>query len=203
MESLQVGVKNWDRKAWVGNFYPQDMPEEWRLDYYSSQFGCVLLGEETWSCWQNEDIEEIYEALEGEAFYFVFEVRSILHQTGLEKLSLIKNRLKELAYGVLMFEVDNLSSLEQLDGLKVTLVSTEVCIQNAWRLEFNDYILSGEPVGLIRSLPSDPKQQAPLIKKFMESLPVEKEGAFMFVTDENVQAESVRNLKIMAEFMGF
>jgi hypothetical protein len=46
--SVRIGAVDWRDPAWTGPFYPADMPEEWRLSYYSSQYNCVFLKAETW-----------------------------------------------------------------------------------------------------------------------------------------------------------
>lgn len=43
-----LGAAGWDQPGWADNFYPTDMPEDWRLTYYNTQFSCVYLGEQRW-----------------------------------------------------------------------------------------------------------------------------------------------------------
>ncbi len=42
---ILVGARGWDHASWGGGFYPDDLPEEWRLTYYSNCFGGVLVPE--------------------------------------------------------------------------------------------------------------------------------------------------------------
>ena len=44
-----VGSQGWDHADWSGNFYPDDLPPEWRLTYYNNFFNCVYLRYEEWS----------------------------------------------------------------------------------------------------------------------------------------------------------
>ena len=44
-----VGAHGWDHADWVGDFYPDDMPAEWRLSYYSHTFNCCYLDYADWS----------------------------------------------------------------------------------------------------------------------------------------------------------
>lgn len=46
--SIRVGAVDWRRPAWDGAFYPADLPEDWRLGFYSSQFNCVYLPAAAW-----------------------------------------------------------------------------------------------------------------------------------------------------------
>jgi hypothetical protein len=62
--SLLVGAYGWQHSNWVSDFYPEDMPEEWQLDFYANYFRTVLVPESLWTQWQQEDIEEVREAIE-------------------------------------------------------------------------------------------------------------------------------------------
>lgn len=54
-KSVRIGTVDWRDPAWTGPFYPADMPEEWRLSYYSSQYNCVFLKAATWQ--ETEPVE--------------------------------------------------------------------------------------------------------------------------------------------------
>jgi len=43
-----LGVQGWDWPAWTHAFFPEGMPEEWRLTYFNTQFECVLLSASQW-----------------------------------------------------------------------------------------------------------------------------------------------------------
>ena len=43
-----LGAIGWDHAAWNGAFYPDDLPAEWRLNYYNTLFECVYLPYATW-----------------------------------------------------------------------------------------------------------------------------------------------------------
>ena len=47
-KSVRIGAVDWRDPAWAGPFYPLDMPDEWRLSYYSSQYNCVFLKASAW-----------------------------------------------------------------------------------------------------------------------------------------------------------
>jgi hypothetical protein len=44
-----VGSAGWEHADWQGGFYPDDLPEEWRLAYYNTAYSCVWLGYADWS----------------------------------------------------------------------------------------------------------------------------------------------------------
>lgn len=67
-----VGGMNWDHPGWRGGFYPDDLPEDWMLSYYNTQFQAVYLPasvwqavpETSWTQWLNDTQEGFYFVLE-------------------------------------------------------------------------------------------------------------------------------------------
>ena len=43
-----VGAMNWNRPDWRGSFYPEDLPDDWMLSYYNTQFQAVYLPAAVW-----------------------------------------------------------------------------------------------------------------------------------------------------------
>ena len=58
LAELVVGAYGWQHAAWEAAYYPDDMPEEWRLAYYANEFGCVVLPAEQWQAVDRETIEQ-------------------------------------------------------------------------------------------------------------------------------------------------
>lgn len=42
------GAIGWAHAPWWGDFYPEDLPEEWQLSFYNTQFRCVYLPHALW-----------------------------------------------------------------------------------------------------------------------------------------------------------
>ncbi|WP_296753726.1 DUF72 domain-containing protein [Thiobacillus sp.] len=67
-----VGAVGWLHPAWEGAFYPDDLPAEWRLSYYNTQFEAVYLpaslwqdaSPETWAAWLADTLEGFHFVLE-------------------------------------------------------------------------------------------------------------------------------------------
>ena len=47
--SCFLGAEGWEHALWVSRFYPEDLPPEWRLTFYSQFFNCTSLGYAIWS----------------------------------------------------------------------------------------------------------------------------------------------------------
>ncbi len=63
---IRIGAENWKHAAWRGSFYPDDLPDEWLLPYYNTQFKAVFLPAaaarlatpQDWLNWLNDTLEE-------------------------------------------------------------------------------------------------------------------------------------------------
>ena len=53
-----LGAIGWDHPSWVGAFYPEDLPPEWRLNFYGTAFECVYLPYATWHAAAPETLAE-------------------------------------------------------------------------------------------------------------------------------------------------
>ena len=68
-KTIRVGACDWDHAHWQESFYPDDLPEDWRLTYYANEFSCVLVPEDKW---QDADLEEWEDSVpDGFLFYFL------------------------------------------------------------------------------------------------------------------------------------
>jgi len=45
---IEVIARDWDRPDWRGEFYPEDLPEDWRLSYFANAFESVLVPATSW-----------------------------------------------------------------------------------------------------------------------------------------------------------
>jgi len=75
--SIRVGVFDWANFAASGQYYPEDMPPEWRLSYFANEFetSCISLGTDS------VDVESLLECCEDlpAGFELSFQVRSQAH----------------------------------------------------------------------------------------------------------------------------
>ncbi|MGA7179948.1 MAG: DUF72 domain-containing protein [Thiobacillaceae bacterium] len=46
--NVYFGAIGWQHIHWQARFYPDDLPEEWQLSYYNTQFRCVYLPSISW-----------------------------------------------------------------------------------------------------------------------------------------------------------
>ncbi len=75
-KTIRVGACDWDHAHWQGDFYPDDLPQDWRLSYYANEFSTVLVPEARWRA-EGVDFEQWAEDVhEGFRFYFLTADRS-------------------------------------------------------------------------------------------------------------------------------
>lgn len=70
-----VGAVGWDRSEWRGDFFPDGLPEDWRLAYYAHFFSCVLVPQLAWRDASPEAVAG-WERDTPRRFRFLFEVGS-------------------------------------------------------------------------------------------------------------------------------
>ncbi len=92
-----VGARGWEHEAWTGSFYPQDLPEDWRLTYYANAFRSVLVPAERLASVTGENLTRWREEVP-EDFLFYLEVSGHL-VTGME-ISHFMSKVNALGGGI-------------------------------------------------------------------------------------------------------
>ncbi len=44
-----IGARGWIHEGWSGEFYPEDLPDEWQVGYYGNEFQVVMVPASYWS----------------------------------------------------------------------------------------------------------------------------------------------------------
>ncbi len=66
--NVYTGSVGWEHASWNDGFYPDDLPEDWQLSFYNTQFHCVYLPHLVWYqasndlvvAWLNEAQEDFH-----------------------------------------------------------------------------------------------------------------------------------------------
>lgn len=213
MENLQVGLLGWQWNHLSGPFYPEDLPQDWQLDYYSNAFRVVLVPQQEWTAWDQEVLEAVIESVES-PFCFYFAIDSVEESLTPESLSRLEASLKRIvatlkdqACGVVLWSETPFSEHACIGGLPVTLIS-KTQVLPGWSWQNQQTRISGEPLAYVSELTTDAKAQVALLKAFRQSL-VEsgrtgEELAAPFIIDgAKADMVQVANLKVLAEFLGY
>jgi len=67
----RVGSYGWDHLHWQGCFFPEDLPEDWRLSYYANEYPTVLVPENKWGAAGVNFEQWAEEVPAGFRFYFL------------------------------------------------------------------------------------------------------------------------------------
>jgi len=82
---IRIGARGWRHESWIGDFYPDDMPHEWWLTYYSNEFENVLV---PWSYLRDCEAETVQTWLDDthDRFVFFLEVAASASQQHVENI---------------------------------------------------------------------------------------------------------------------
>jgi hypothetical protein len=87
LAELLVTTRGWDHPGWQDSFYPDDLPEDWRLAYFANSFAAVLLPASLLSGLEVATIRDWLAEIEGD---FVFYLEA---DTSSDKLAAFAGRL--------------------------------------------------------------------------------------------------------------
>ena len=183
-----------------GNFYPEDLPVDWQLDYYCNAFQVVMVPESQWLEWTQDDLEMCLDAAQDD-FGFYLRVDHDVTAQKVTKIAAVKKALGTLLKGVVVFSEGSVPS-QKVALLPVSFVSKTLHMPG-WQALMGDYKLSGHPVGYCDALSGDGRNQAGLVKAFMQQLPENNLGVAFFIDGDSINMEQVSNLKVVAEFLGY
>jgi len=107
---IELAAYGWERADWLTDYYPEDLPEDWRLDYYANEYRQVLVPATYWN--DSPDTSD-WADLAGQGLEFYFQVGDAIPGQCLELAT-------ELGDGLKGFVLDNAvvecgSLLQQLD----------------------------------------------------------------------------------------
>jgi hypothetical protein len=180
------------------DFYPDDMPEEWRFDYYSTLFKTLSLSIDT-----DEDLDQIFEEIEDteEEFELVLSIE----QAQLTDTQQLETLLSEVAdyqqYFTLFCELDQAPKPEVmalLKGYRICFQSTKAltldltaAVVMGKHLSFNQY-----PV-LYSSEVWDEKQ----MRAYLEEASSVNTKTLLIC--KFAESEVLNKVRIIAELLGF
>ena len=205
MGNLQVGTCGWQQLEGQ-DFYPEDMPVEWRLDFYSNAFRVVLVPESEWMAWESVDVEACIDGVEGE-FEFYLRLDDEVTAANESQISYLKQRLGDLLKGLVVFS-ESILPATKIASLPVSLVSSALQLPG-WVSSICGHFVSGNPIGYCETLPTDGKKQAGLLKDFMQTHPQNANNSHnsdalaFFIGGDSINMTQVSNLKVVGEFLGY
>ena len=77
-EPLMIGTRGWEHAPWLGDFYPDELPPDWRFCYYSNNLRSVLVPQEIWPDTGRAQVAQ-WAADSDPAFRFVIELPAAIN----------------------------------------------------------------------------------------------------------------------------
>jgi len=74
-----IGARGWEHAAWVGGFYPPELPDDWRLCFYSNNLRSILVPQAIWNTVSSLEVDQWATDSDPE-FHFVLELPAALSQ---------------------------------------------------------------------------------------------------------------------------
>lgn len=96
---MRMAAQGWDHVSWQSDFYPQDLPMDWRLPYYSNEFSAVTVPAATWVA---ADASEIQSWVEETTEDFLFYPEVMVMQTDGLQFARKSQQLGEKLGGILL-----------------------------------------------------------------------------------------------------
>ena len=109
---IRVGSRGWNFDQWGGDFYPDDLPEDWRFSYYSNEFQAMLVPMNYLKQFSLDDWREWIDDTSKDYWFFVEISESDTWEDIEPYLQVFSDKLKGIVVSVEKLDsVDSLASL--------------------------------------------------------------------------------------------
>ena len=221
-KSLNIGAYGWQHENWSGGFYPDDLPQDWQLTYYSNAFNCVLVPVEYWCEQEMPDCEEWLESVHDEFRFHIACDERLLECVSLEELEASLKILKPALASLVFLPADNPASepgirqfASLIESLGVDVFGPGAMFDQAmmdrggaiWHKP-GDYLNSR--FACIDEDINDMRAARTIVEAFVQQLPADKRTgksdklneASLIVADPGLEAETLSKLRSVVEIMG-
>lgn len=101
-QTINLGAYGWRHAHWSDTFYPEELPQEWRLGYYSNEFNTVLVPADYWQNMLPDECEQWLDDVHPD-FEFYIECHSRMFESVspadlTQALKLLKPQLPALVF---------------------------------------------------------------------------------------------------------
>ena len=203
IENLAIVPFEWQSSALEQGFYPEDLPEDWRLDYYCGQFRVVFIESSQW-LGQSDSAQTLRDELEDyllESTRLIFKV-DWAAQTREQVENTFNQLANEVKDATLAFLVASESDVppSHLCGCPVTLFSSTLVLPDAWQAECGAAKLSGWPLALVDQIPEDNKQVVTWLQSVLQAWP--DDVMVIALQGDAWQASTLTQAQAVAELLG-
>lgn len=131
-----VAAYGCSHSGWTESFYPEDLPEDWQLSFYSNEFRAVMVPA---SAWSGEDSLEVERWAEDANEDFVFYLEVVSLQTDWAKLAGAVKLLGKQLGGILLRPVEVDADLAMIAScLDAAVAIAPVCVLLPEKMELSE-----------------------------------------------------------------
>jgi len=185
--NLKLGCYGWNHASWAGRYYPDDLPEDWRLSYYANDFSCVLVPAEY--CAQDDVSDWLDEVHEAFQFFIEWPQAAELQQ---QVIAACKKLQPQLG-GIVVTEL--LPALH----LKQYVLGANA---DAERIIWTAGIAKSSNFALIDSLQQmSLRQQREGLEQFYEAS--NQQAKTLIIKDVNIDHQQLNEMAVLIELLGY
>jgi hypothetical protein len=185
---MRFGTWGWRHDGWRGVFYPDDLPADWQLGYYSNEFDTVLVPQE-YSL--TGDPGQVEEWLEDVADSFLFFVEWPADRREISAVSDALSGLGEHLGGIVLTR----RSCREIPPEWQPRVYADAAAGTLWRPESGP---SGHVcrLGLVEQAPREPRELRALLESFNSV-----HGEVLLFSGQCPDVDALRDARTLAQWM--
>jgi len=213
-QTINLGAYGWLHQDWENSFYPEDLPADWRLGYYSNEFNTVMVPAFYWQEGYMADCQDLLDEVHPGFQFFIecdeqiFDTTPLLDLT--EALKLLRPQLSGLVFkgGLQMKSAVDDRFIELADSLDVAIFGAQTVpgaekiwcpgvssTEGAHQARFS--IIEDD----LRDLRAVRSKIEPFTRQLQDQGP-DKKGATLIVSHPQLQAADLGKLRSVLEIMG-
>ena len=192
LAELVVGARGWLHEHWQDSYYPEDIPDDWRLGFYANEFNTLLVPWEHW----NGSVDELEGGLEDtdDDFHLYLELPAT-QQSLPSHLSQVSDRVT----GLVCTKGDPESWQAEAAKWQPPILAA-LAKQDAGFQRFA--AAAGKPVSLVL-IDSTGVGDLSMMREQLELALVDTGPRLDFIfMDEKPDTAAMQNTRVMAELMG-
>ena len=217
-QTINLGAYGWLHAHWLNSFYPEDLPEDWRLGYYSNEFNTVMIPAYYWQDMHLGECEDCLDDVHPEFQFFIecheqmFDRISLADLT--ESLKILKPQLSALVFldGQHMSDTAKDQFSRVIDEVGVDVYGSEFCpnAKKIWRPECcsidETLEMSQKPrFAFIEDDLTDLRASRARVEpfaKYLNDTEVDINEATMIVNHPQLQVSDLAKFRLVLEIMG-
>ena len=193
LADVVVGARGWLHKPWIESFYPEDIPQDWRLGFYANEFNTLLV---PWSQW-SESVAALEAELDDVADDFHLYLELPLTQ---QPLPAHLSEIKDHVTGLVCLTTE--SSAWQAAAAEFDIELLTLLAENNDFFQRFTTLPARSKASLILMQSSGIEDLVMMREQLEKALQNTEKRLDIVFTDEIPDMEAMQNTRMIAELMG-